>query len=96
MTINGISISGKGSPTIDDIEQLERRSMEFHWSTVVWEERCGQGCPGIWRLTYGLEGVGTYEWSRGAHLSNDVFAETHMRWSLGDECYNAYCPYRAE
>ena len=78
MTINGISISGKGSPTTYDIDQLERRSMEYNWSTVLWDRPCGRACPRIWHLTYGLEGVGIYDWLRQVHLSYDVFAETHL------------------
>jgi len=96
MTINGISISGKGSPTTYDIEQLEHRSMEYNWSMALWNKPCCRGCPGIWHLTYGLEGVGTYKWSRGVHLSYDVFTETHLRWRLGDDCYNVHCLYRVQ
>ncbi|EDR08017.1 uncharacterized protein LACBIDRAFT_297607 [Laccaria bicolor S238N-H82] len=96
MTVNGISISCQGSPTTYDIDQLERRSIEYYWSTCLWNGPCGRGCPMIWHLSYGLEGVGTYEWSRRAHLSYDIFAETHLRWGIGDDCYNVHCPYRVQ
>jgi len=49
MTINGISISGKGSPTTYDIEQLERQSMEYNWSRL-----CGTGHVAEAALVYGI------------------------------------------
>jgi len=97
LTAHSKSISGTFPPTEQEIRQLNSRSIEYNDSTAMWARECGQCCPMLWRLTYGLEGVGVYSWGGlegKKNVTTDRFKEAHLRWRAGDDCLNIHCPYQ--